>query len=174
MEADRDIDEVDTLKRVPERQFIEYADYGPERWPISVVGGAEVLSRAFVAVTNPLERRVTIELTIGCDLRQQISLERMRPKNDQLKGEVIAAAAKDGRPLRPEYVRCKVTWAPKETLRIPREWLPAIRKVHDGVIVAGYAPFLKVDGEDYQMHSVLNTEPEPPVAPARRRASGAT
>jgi hypothetical protein len=155
----------------PQLAFVEYSAYGAERWPTrSVYASASGGRDPFVDVRNPLDRVCTVDINLGCDPQLHVALERLRPKAEQLdEGQMRILLAKMA-PLRPEFVRARVTWGPGETVRIPREWLPGIRIIRDGLVVSGAAPFLEIVGEkNPPLHPALYTEPEPVPPPQRRR-----
>jgi hypothetical protein len=164
---DLDADEPnDTFSGRPTQpKWLRYEDYGPERWPITVLD-------TFVEVKNPRppEMPVRADIAIGVDPFIHVQLERLRP--DRMSDELMAKLLERHRPIRREYLRVILTIPGGATMKIPMSWLRALRKVDpdSGLVTGGLAPFIEVAGEANppRLASALLGDERPPV-PTRRR-----
>jgi hypothetical protein len=147
---------------------------GPKVW--SSLGGGYFSENEpcdFVAVKNPLDRRVRVVICIGNDPKLHQRLEQRRPESERLPPEVIAARLKNYQPIRREYVHTEIIWAPNQVHWIPKSWLEALRKVdkRTGLVVCGLFHECTVVGEKHppEIHEALKPEPEPNRSRGRTR-----
>ena len=167
IEDDLDEDElVDTLAvRRSGPHSVRYEDYGPERWPIAPVD-------EWVEIRNPrpAHQPVRIEIAIGPDPRIGVALERLRPAEQQLPPKRMQQLLEKFLPIRAEYLRVILTIGSGESVKIPRCWLNAIRKVRAGMVVAGLCPDIEVvGGPNYPLADALLGDRRPPAPVGRRR-----
>jgi hypothetical protein len=168
---DEFIDTIEARRAPPELRFLRYEDYGSERWPVRGIMSAGSIESAFVDVRNPLERAAIVDINLGVDPQLHMALERLRPKSEQLDENTVRSRFHKHQALRAEYVRVRLEWSAGGVIRIPREWVAALRRVRNGYVVSGLAPFVELVGEENPpLHAALY-DPEPvPSAPRRRSA----
>jgi hypothetical protein len=144
-----------------EPTFVEYSTIG-DRWPIRPTD-------TWVTLHNPRDVEARADCWLGPDARIGVALEQQRPEHDRLPIAEIERRLKTRMPVRREYLYVRFRVPAGGELRIPREFLPAIRKVRDGLVIGGLIPFIEVvdESEPPSLHPSL-LPPTPPAAPRRR------
>jgi hypothetical protein len=134
------------------------------------------LASDFVVAMAPPPRPLTAVIAIGADVPFQIRLVNLVGKSILSPGEYAtalrsmpAAPGKHYRPLHPRLCRVRVTFPPGERVFIPKEWLPALRQVRNGQVVAGLCPSILFRDETRDtappLDPVIEESSRPPLSP---------